>query len=129
MKIKQLDHVAIHVANVDLSAEFYSKVLKLTRMPRPAFDFPGVWFRLGEIQELHLIGERSSPVQSQRRGNHFALEIDDPDLWEEHLISVSQNYLRKRRPDGAHQIFLQDPDGHWIELCKSNDSSAPIAGG
>lgn len=86
-------------------------------MPRPAFDFPGAWFRLGAGQELHLIGGRNEPVVSESRGNHFALRVDDLTVWERHLKSVGASFRpKKQRPDGAWQIFLSDPDGHYIEL-------------
>lgn len=118
MKICELNHVAIHVANVEASCAFYERVLCLRPMPRPAFDFPGAWFRLGVTQELHLIGERGEKVVSGNRSNHFALLVDDIEAWEKHLINVGATFRpRKKRPDGAWQIFLTDPDGHTIELC------------
>ncbi len=40
MRIRQLDHVALHVADVDASVVFYRDTLKLPAMDRPAFDFP-----------------------------------------------------------------------------------------
>ena len=118
MKTLQLNHVAIHVADVERSVKFYQEVLKLQPIPRPAFPFPGAWFRLGEDQELHLIGERTSGVISHNRGNHYALLVDDLDTWESYFRSGNIPYLpRRRRPDGACQIYLIDPDGHYIELC------------
>ncbi len=118
MKIVQLNHVALHVADVPRSVSFYRDVLQLESLPRPAFSFPGAWFRLGEDQELHLIGERTAEVVSHHRGNHFALMVDDIDAWEKHLGQQQAEHLpRKIRPDGAYQIFLKDPDGHYIELC------------
>jgi len=30
----------------------------------------------------------------------------------------------KLRPDGVQQIFLQDPDGYWIEFCELRSRSA-----
>jgi lactoylglutathione lyase len=118
MKIVELNHVALLVADVARSCEFYLHVLRLAPMPRPAFDFPGAWFRLGTTQELHLIGERTEQVVSGHRSNHFALQVDDLDAWEAHLTSVSAEMQpRIQRPDGAWQIFLRDPDGHVIELC------------
>lgn len=117
MKIHQLDHVAIHVQDVKASQQFYAEVLKLEAKPRPGFDFEGAWFRLGKTQELHLIGNRKHEVVAERRGDHFALQIDNVDEWEAWLNEKQVDILRKRRPDNAHQIFLQDPDGHWIELC------------
>lgn len=120
MKCKQLDHVAIHVADLDESRRFYSSVLSLDEMPRPDFDFPGAWFRLGQSQELHLIGGREADVSSQRRGTHFALLIEDITAWEAHLRSQGAEFQApKSRPDGAVQIFLTDPDGYWVELCQA----------
>ena len=117
MKIHELNHVAIHVSDVDKSCRFYREVLQLEPMSRPAFTFPGAWFRLGANQELHLIGERGAPVVSHNRGNHFALRVDLLDPWERHLDSLGVEHLPpKRRPDGAWQVFLRDPDGHVIEL-------------
>ena len=118
MRVFQLNHVALHVANIDSSIGFYRDTLRLPQMDRPAFDFPGAWFRLGADQELHLIGDRDLPVHSHHRGGHLALIVDDLDQWESHLDARGATRLeRKTRPDGALQTFVQDPDGHWIELC------------
>ncbi|MEX2175703.1 MAG: VOC family protein [Pirellulaceae bacterium] len=118
MRIAQLNHVALHVADVDQSVAFYQDVLRLVPIPRPAFTFPGAWFRLGADQELHLIGERTQEVVSHNRGNHFALLVDDLDAWEQHLTQSGARFLPRRlRPDGALQIFVIDPDDHYVELC------------
>jgi catechol 2,3-dioxygenase-like lactoylglutathione lyase family enzyme len=117
MKIRELNHIAIHVTNVDKSSAFYRSVLQLESLRRPAFDFPGAWFRFGVSQELHLIGDRGNPVFSSNRGNHFALMVDDIDQWANHLHASGADFApKKQRPDGAWQIFLRDPDGHVIEL-------------
>ena len=127
MIIRQLDHVAIHVEDVEKTCEFYANVLRLDRMPRPAFDFPGAWFRLGETQELHIIGGRTDTVYSKNRGPHFALRVDDMDAWEDHLKACNATYRpRVVRPDRAYQIFVVDPDGYYIELC-SDANTAPEA--
>jgi len=117
MTIQELNHVAIQVDDVERSCEFYRTVLRLEPIPRPAFDFPGAWFRLGAMQELHLIGRREQPVVSGSRSNHFALRVDDIEVWERHLLKTGVEFRpKKQRPDGAWQIFLRDPDGHDIEL-------------
>lgn len=118
MRTIQLDHVALHVADVEKSCHFYSQILLLEPLPRPAFDFPGAWFRLGIGQELHLIGDRTLAVHSHNRGNHFALMVDDINAWQAHFVANGVTFFPpKKRPDGATQIFLCDPDGHYIELC------------
>ena len=118
MKTLQFDHVALHVADVERSCKFYREMMFLEPIPRPAFTFPGAWFRLGIDQELHLIGGRERHVNSHNRGNHFALLVDDIDAWEQHLSSAGAELAARRiRPDGAHQIYVIDPDGHYVELC------------
>ena len=117
MTIHELNHVAIHVADVARSCAFYKDVLKLKPLPRPAFDFPGAWFRLGTTQELHLIGRPLTSVPPENSNNHFALRVDDLAAWEEYLKMMGAEHRpKKQRPDGAWQIFLRDPDGHFIEL-------------
>ncbi len=119
MRFFELNHVALHVADVPASCQFYETILQLDALPRPNFDFPGAWFQLGEVQELHLIGRREEAVTvAGSRSNHYALLVDDMDEWESHLQSHDVEYEPRRfRPDGAQQIFLRDPDGHAIELC------------
>ena len=126
MRFLQLDHVALHVQDLERSCDFYQRVLRLEPIPRPAFTFPGAWFRLGEVQELHLIGNRDAPVHSHSRGNHYALLVDDLDEWEEHFRRENIEYARRRtRPDGAYQIYVSDPDGHYIELCTPPGTARP----
>ncbi|HZN34579.1 MAG TPA: VOC family protein [Pirellulaceae bacterium] len=126
MLIAQLNHVALHVADVERSVQFYRDVLQLTPIPRPAFTFPGAWFRLGVDQELHLIGERTKEVVSHNRGNHFALLVDDFNAWEQRLTELGVTFLpRRTRPDGALQLFIIDPDGHYLELCTPPGAVAP----
>ena len=118
MKHLELNHVAVHVQDVEKSKDFYLNVLGLAEIARPDFPFPGAWFRLGTQQELHLIGGRDSPVASATRGNHYALLIDNMDEWEARFKELGVDYLpRRTRPDGAFQIYVSDPDGHTIELC------------
>ena len=99
MKVRQLNHVAIHVDDVERSAQFYAEVLGLSPIPRPAFSFPGAWFRLGEDQELHLIGEREkSVVGAASRGDHWALMVDDMDEWEAYFQRTGVEYTPRGRP-------------------------------
>lgn len=117
MNILELDHVALHVADVEKSRDFYVKTMQLTELPRPNFDFPGVWFALGP-HELHLIGNREEAVSSHHRGTHFAVRVSDIEPFAERLDECGIEYIRKHRPDGAKQIFFQDPDGHYAEFCQ-----------
>ena len=54
MPIAGLHHVTLLVDDVDKAAAFYGGVLQMDARPRPAFDFPGLFYRCGQ-QELHII--------------------------------------------------------------------------
>ena len=96
--------------------QFYAEVLVLPSLPRPAFPFPGAWFRIGAQQELHLIGERTEDGSITR--GHFALLVSDLDAVATRLKTAGVEFRGpKARPDGARQIFTADPDGNVIELC------------
>lgn len=109
--------MAVHVADVEASIAFYRDVLGLAQLPRPAFDFPGAWFGVGQTQEIHLIGNRTLPVHSHSRGTHFALQTADIKAVVAELAAKNVIFTGpKQRPDGVWQVFVQDPDGHYIEL-------------
>lgn len=122
MKITQLNHVAIHCADLDASVRFYRDVLGLPEIPRPAFNFPGAWFAIGpDGQELHLIARppRETDSYSIPRERHFAMAVDDAAAAEARLRAAGVEFQpAKPRPDGVLQVFLRDPDGHVVELCQ-----------
>jgi len=122
MRILELNHVALHVKDVAASCKFYENILTLPSIPRPAFDFPGAWFSLGSVQQLHLIGEREASVHNHPQGNHFALRVSSVQEVAAELQSKNISFMGpQQRPDGKWQLFLQDPDGYVIELTELPD--------
>jgi len=117
MKVVQLNHVAIPVADLEASITFFRTILGLEPMPRPDFDFPGAWFRLGPHQELHLIGKAVNAAGPLPRERHTALRVIDIAAARAHLEAHGIPFTGPTpRPDGVPQIFLRDPDGHAFEL-------------
>ncbi|NNE93284.1 MAG: glyoxalase [Verrucomicrobiales bacterium] len=117
-QILDLNHVALAVSDVPRSIRFYEEIVGLTLKPRPDFDFEGAWFALGETRELHLIEGLDTPVHEHPRGSHFAMEIADYEACHAHLKSVGAKIVNLNlRPDGARQIFIEDPDQHIVEFC------------
>jgi lactoylglutathione lyase len=121
MRFVHLNHVALEVQDLRRTQRFYEDVLGLQPIPRPAFKFPGAWYRLGVDQELHIIVvPEGPPVRSASRGNHFALMVESIETTEAELRARGVAFNGPRtRPDGAFQIYITDPDGHVIELCTS----------
>jgi len=117
--IKAFNHVALQISDIEKSRNFYAQILDLREIPAPAFDYPVLWFSLGNARELHLIGRKPEVAITPIRSNHFALEVSDIYLAEKILKENEANCLPiKSRPDGILQLFLTDPDGNFIELCQ-----------
>ena len=125
--VKTLDHVTLIVKDLVLSRQFYCDLLGMREIDRPNFSFDGKWFQVGSAQ-IHLIlehdeagpvGENTSIQQKSSRNRHFALEIEDgyaaAKTFQERGIPLVAG--PQERPDGAVQIFVNDPDGYVVELC------------
>ena len=122
----EFDHIALHVRDLARSAEFYHTVLGLEQVPDPFKDRRHVFFRLGPRSELHLIAG-GQPHMERDIDVHFALRVASLEsvltsLQEKrvkYFSSKQEEGVVTNRPDGVHQVYLQDPDGYWVEL---NDS-------
>jgi catechol 2,3-dioxygenase-like lactoylglutathione lyase family enzyme len=119
--IESLHHVSVSVTDLGRAKEFYGNVLGLVEIRRPAFDFPGAWYRAGDHQ-LHLIAHpgatthRNSGVIDSR-DRHFALRVRNYGDALEHLTARGVPYRAK--PENLTeqpQIYVADPDGNVIEL-------------
>ncbi len=130
IQVRYIDHVTLVVKNVQASRDFYVSLLGMEEVERPDFNFGGAWFRAGATL-VHLIEEhkQSGPagypvevLQKSSRNHHFAFEVADAaaaaEILKQRGISLVDD--AKRRPDGAIQMFVADPDGHVVELCTSN---------
>lgn len=119
LTIKAFNHVALQISDVEKSRNFYAQILDLKEIAAPNFDYPVLWFSLGNGRELHLIGRKPETTFTPVRSNHFALEVRDIYLAEKILKENGVNcFPIKSRPDGILQLFLTDPDGNFIELCE-----------
>lgn len=119
LTIKAFNHVALQISDIEKSRYFYAQILDLEEISAPAFEYPVLWFDLGNGRELHLIGRKPEAAFTPIRSNHFALEVSDIHLAEKILKENGANCLPiKSRPDGILQLFLTDPNGNFIELCE-----------
>lgn len=117
------NHLALSVKDVNLSINFYQKVLKLEEVENTASDSNTRWLSLGEGKQLHLIPRPHLEVKTNK-AIHFALTAANINSFIEHLIDLKvaytdwkdtpeKDYVRK---DGIQQVYFQDPDGYWVEV-------------
>ena len=120
---KELNHVSITVTDVAKAREFYTGLLGLQEIPRPAFDFPGIWYSLGHGLSLHIIlnDQLVRPAVEretiQARYAHFALWTEDADATATHITELGlpcRDVISG--PTGLRQVFVKDPDGNMVEF-------------
>jgi len=117
------NHVALSVADVDKSANFYENVLGLNEITNRTEKEGIRWFSLGEDIELHLISTVHSKLKLNK-AMHFAITTKKFSEFVKSLDNRNIPYSDwpgskntvTTRADGIKQIYVQDPDGHWIEV-------------
>lgn len=133
-----LHHILIGVNDRERSRRFYADVLELKEIDRPPFNFPGLWFQIGDAeQHLHIIVGMGALQRTGRPNDpqdvHFALRVKS---YRETLGWLHKKGFREELPvDDLHslqlrpnsitghpQIYILDPDRNIIEFnCESLD--------
>ncbi len=122
MQIEGIHHVTLLVEDRPKAAWFYGQVLGLEEKGRPAFDFPGLFYRAGRGQEIHLIVaarplphgdlyiERAGGSEITRRHihRHAALHVPQLDAMHKRLQEYDVKIL-----------FCETDDDHVDELAKN----------
>ena len=108
-----IHHASIVVTDLERSRRFYTHVLGLREIPRPAtFDFIVVWYDLG-AQHIHLVPRETADAPSPR---HFALQVEDAAAAREHFTKFSVPTRETTPIPGCDRFFVRDPDGNLIEI-------------
>ncbi|MFY0624986.1 MAG: VOC family protein [Reichenbachiella sp.] len=117
------DHYAINVADLNRSVAFYQKYFFVEEIEDGTKKENIRWFSLGNNQELHIIMVSNLDIKIPK-GVHMALTIGDLDKYITFLEMHKTEYFNwpgdrmrvSTRPDNVRQIYIQDPDGYWIEI-------------
>lgn len=119
----KLNHIAVYVKDLKASTEFYEGFLELKEIDEPFKDGLHAWYDIGGGQ-LHLIEDKPWTNPTINKINHLCFSMEDFDGFIEklkhHNISFEDWPGEKGkvniRPDGIRQIYIQDPNGYWIEV-------------
>ncbi len=117
------EHNAFLVKDVDRAAAFYLDILQLEEIEVPGAPETRRWFSLGGSLQLHLIeGDNSRLIHD--KSVHMACRTSNLDALMAELRKRNYPFESWQgekntfnvRADGIHQIYLQDPDGYWLEI-------------
>jgi lactoylglutathione lyase len=119
----RLNHMSLQVRNLDSSAEFYRDVLLLPELPCGAGKPNIRWFGLADGQSVHLI-EGNLGQTFVTKATHFCIASSNFDSMVRHFTDKGVPFgnlagdagQQHRRADGVRAVYLQDPDGYWIEI-------------
>ena len=126
-KKAMLNHLALSVVNLQKATDFYKNIIQLDEMEEPFKDGKHSWFKLAEHSQLHLI-EASAAIRTHDKSTHLCFSVQSIEEFTERLEKANIAYGNfpgtskspTIRPDGVKQIFLQDPDGYWLEINNDN---------
>ena len=119
----RLNHMSLQVRNLERSAKFYGEVLLLPEIECGAGKTNIRWFGLGRGQSVHLI-EGDFGNTFVKISTHFCISSSDFTGTVSHLKDrgapfcnlAGEQGKEHTRADGVRSVYLQDPDGYWIEV-------------
>jgi len=123
LTVSSITHVAIRVKDVARTLDFYSGKLGFSEMLR--LDREGrlwlVYLRITDEQYLEIFpdGEGDRAAEREVVGyNHMCLAVPDIDQTIRELEAANIPLIRPKAlgADGNWQCWIEDPDGHRIEL-------------
>jgi lactoylglutathione lyase len=116
-------HQTIYVTDLNRSGDFYEKVMQLKKISEPFHDGRHIWFRISEHGQLHVVSGAKADIPHDIN-IHLAFSVPSMDAFTKHLDQYKVKYGNwaqnskepQLRPDKVKQVYLQDPDGYWIEV-------------
>ncbi len=123
-----INHVAIFVKNLTVTKAFYENIVGLDTIPEPFHDGKHAWYNLGPGVSMHVI-EGASKKKEYYKNQHTCLSVtsvdDFVDLLKKNKITFEDvkgnKNVYSNRVDGVKQLWLQDPDGYWLEINDARD--------
>ena len=123
LTVSSIGHVAIRVRDVERTLDFYVNKLGFAEMLRLERDGQLwlIYLRITDDQYLEVFpdGEGERAAEREAVGfNHICLAVPDIDQTVGELNAAGVELIRPKAmgADGNWQAWIEDPDGHRIEL-------------
>jgi catechol 2,3-dioxygenase-like lactoylglutathione lyase family enzyme len=114
LKVTGINHVVLHVADVERSKRFYIEVLGFEDRNIPVGPRMKASFLACGAQGLDLFEVASGDVHGGEEMNHMALSVA-ADL-DEIVAELSKIGVETSGRTPRNTVFIADPDGHRIEM-------------
>jgi catechol 2,3-dioxygenase-like lactoylglutathione lyase family enzyme len=119
----KINHVTLIVDNLEKAGEFYQNELGLEPLAAFRFDYPVMFFKFNDEQQLHL----SEWEDTTSFRGHICVQVDDFNsiffrMKELNVIDVKPWGKVRQLPDGAMQMFVRDPAGNLVEISSTPGS-------
>ena len=120
-ELEFLDHVAIRVKDMEASAEWYERVLGMTRWQPPEWKPFPIFMLSGQMGVALFPLREADPARRERpdreRIDHFAFRVSREgfDQARAHYDALGLDY-RVQDHTWFLSIYVFDPDGHEVEL-------------
>jgi lactoylglutathione lyase len=119
----RINHLAIYVVDLKKTADFYSNIVGLDTIPEPFHDNKHVWYRIGPGASLHVISGAPQPKE-YFLNNHMCFSVPSVEEFVDKLKQNKMGWVNAQgekmkittRVDGVKQIWINDPDGYWLEI-------------
>ena len=118
-----LNHTAIYVIDLKKSGDFYHNIIGLDTIPEPFHDNAHIWMKTSPYSTLHII-LGADKFKEYYKNQHTCFSVSNFDVFISKLkqagivfedVAGNKNAITTRI-DGVHQVWLQDPDGYWLEI-------------
>lgn len=123
-----LNHTAIYVVDIKKSGIFYTQIIGLDTIPEPFKDGKHIWLKTAPHIQMHII-EGAPSTKQYYKNQHSCFSVQSVEVFttllkNKHIAFEDRDGVQNaitKRIDGVQQIWLQDPDGYWVEINDAKD--------
>lgn len=133
LTVSAIGHVAIRVKDIARSLDFYVDKLGFAEMLRLERDgrLWLIYLRITDDQYLEIFPEGEGDRAAEREAvgyNHMCLAVPDIEQTMRELDAMGVATIRPKikAADGNWQTWIEDPDGHRIELMQMDEDSLQL---
>lgn len=129
--VKQIAHACIWAHDIDVTSDWYSRVLGMERV----FNFTrdgkifGYYLGAGNRTHIEVFHKEASEFTDRNQINHICLEVENIDEAIAHIRAQGVEATDKANGcDDTWQSWITDPNGVKIELFEYTPESAQFVG-